>query len=126
MEQIRALPEVKRKQFLNSLSEDQHRKLYYDWTAFARPSQRMPGKPFVHWLMLAGRGIGKMLALDTPLPTPDGWTTMGSVAIGDALFDESGKVCRITAVHPVALPRFAHGVDLRMMNTLMLAQIISG
>jgi phage terminase large subunit-like protein len=104
------LPEAKRREFLDSLSEDQQAELYYDWTAFARPSQRMPDKPFVHWLVLAGRGFGKMLALDTPLPTPDGWTTMGSVAIGDALFDESGKVCRVTAVHPVALPRFAHRV----------------
>src|SRR3990167_3687395 len=37
-----------------------------------------------------GRGIGKMLRLDTLLPTSSGWTTMGDVKIGDELFDESG------------------------------------
>lgn len=44
---------------------------------------------------------GKMLALDTPLPTPDGWTTMGDVRVGDTLFDEQGKQCGVTAVLPI-------------------------
>lgn len=38
---------------------------------------------------------GKCLALDTPLPTPSGWTTMGEVAVGDTLFDEEGNQCRV-------------------------------
>lgn len=38
----------------------------------------------------------KGLALDTPLPTPTGWTTMADVAVGDALFSESGDVCYVT------------------------------
>ena len=42
------------------------------------------------------RGSGKALALDTPLPTPSGWTTMGDVMPGDELYDESGAVCRVT------------------------------
>lgn len=41
------------------------------------------------------RGSGKALALDTPLPTPDGWTTMGEVQEGDLLFDELGNPCRV-------------------------------
>jgi len=41
---------------------------------------------------------GKALALDTPLPTPTGWTTMGEVKIGDTLFDENGKQCKINFV----------------------------
>lgn len=39
---------------------------------------------------------GKALALDTPIPTPTGWTTMGELRIGDQLFDEHGSVCRVT------------------------------
>jgi hypothetical protein len=38
----------------------------------------------------------KGLALDTPLPTPSGWTTMGGVAVGDTLFDMDGNVCTVT------------------------------
>lgn len=41
------------------------------------------------------RGSGKALALDTPLPTPSGWTTMGDVRIGDTLFDDCGRQCRV-------------------------------
>ena len=41
------------------------------------------------------RGAGKALALDTPLVTPSGWTTMGDVRVGDSLFDEQGCQCRV-------------------------------
>lgn len=40
--------------------------------------------------------IGGALDINTPLPTPNGWVTMGDVKIGDKLFDENGKVCRVT------------------------------
>jgi hypothetical protein len=43
-------------------------------------------------------GIGKALELGTVLPTPDGWTTMGDVQVGDQLLDEGGKPVRVTAV----------------------------
>ncbi|MEI8197726.1 MAG: hypothetical protein WCI73_17670, partial [Phycisphaerae bacterium] len=46
--------------------------------------------------MAMPRGSGKALALDTPLPTPEGWTTMGQVRVGDVLFDEQGCPCRVT------------------------------
>lgn len=38
----------------------------------------------------ASNGVGKDLPLDTPLPTPTGWTTMGKVQVGDYLLDEMG------------------------------------
>ncbi len=47
------------------------------------------------------RGSGKALALDTPLATPDGWTTMGDVRIGDTLFDEQGRQCHVIRKSPV-------------------------
>jgi hypothetical protein len=37
----------------------------------------------------------KGLAIDTPLPTPDGWTTMGAVQVGGTLFDRTGAPCRV-------------------------------
>ncbi|KAF0844336.1 LAGLIDADG DNA endonuclease family protein [Methylovorus glucosotrophus] len=42
-------------------------------------------------------GGGKALAIDTPIPTPSGWTTMGAIQVGDAVFDESGKPCTVVA-----------------------------
>lgn len=38
---------------------------------------------------------GKALALDTPLPTPTGWTTMGDVAVGDEVLGADGAPCRV-------------------------------
>lgn len=39
----------------------------------------------------------KGLSLDTPIPTPTGWTTMGAVQTGDAVLGSDGRLCRVTA-----------------------------
>lgn len=46
-------------------------------------------------------GPGKAISLSTPLPTPTGWTLMGDIRNGDALFDELGRVTRVTHVFDV-------------------------
>ncbi|MCG5215679.1 replicative DNA helicase [Streptosporangium sp. KLBMP 9127] len=53
-----------------------------------------PGQMIV---VAARPAIGKALALDTPLPTPTGWTTMGEVAVGDHLIGADGKPTRVVA-----------------------------
>jgi len=45
--------------------------------------------------------MGKALALDTPLPTPTGWTTMADVRPGDFVLDETGAPCRVDYASPV-------------------------
>jgi replicative DNA helicase len=53
-------------------------------------------------ITVAGRpGSGKALALDTPLPSPTGWTTMGAVQVGDLLVGADGKPTRVVAVTEV-------------------------
>ena len=47
-------------------------------------------------IWMAASQVGKALALDTPLPTPEGWTTMGELGIGDLLYDEKGQPCPVT------------------------------
>ena len=57
-------------------------------------------------IVIAGRpGLGKALALDTPLPTPRGWTTMGQVAVGDLLLDAAGRPTRVVAATDVMVGR---------------------
>jgi deoxycytidine triphosphate deaminase len=46
---------------------------------------------------LVARLEGKALALDTPVPTPTGWRTMGDLEPGDSVFDESGAPTRVVA-----------------------------
>ncbi|MDT4913464.1 MAG: replicative helicase, partial [Pseudonocardiales bacterium] len=55
---------------------------------------------------VAGRpGSGKALALDTPLPTPTGWTTMGEVQVGDLLLGADGRPTRVVAATEVLTDR---------------------
>ena len=54
---------------------------------------------------VCGRRFGKALALSTPLPSPDGWTTMGALQQGDRLFDERGRVCKVVFATEVMLGR---------------------
>ena len=47
------------------------------------------------------RNSGKALALDTPVPTAFGFTTMGELKIGDYVLDENAKSTRVTYVSEV-------------------------
>lgn len=46
---------------------------------------------------LVARIEGKALALDTRIPTPEGWTTMGEIEVGDEVFDPFGFPIEVTA-----------------------------
>jgi replicative DNA helicase len=54
-------------------------------------------------IVAARPGVGKALALNTPLPTPAGWTTMGDVAVGDELLDADGSPTRVVAATEILL-----------------------
>lgn len=57
-----------------------------------------------------GKGNGKALALDTPIPTPSGWTTMGDVRIGDYVIDESGRPTKVVAATDIMFDRECYEV----------------
>ena len=56
-------------------------------------------RDFVLWL--ESRNAGKALALDTPIPTPTGYTTMGELNVGDKILNEYGKPTTITFLSPI-------------------------
>ncbi|WP_395309229.1 replicative DNA helicase [Mycobacterium sp. AMU20-3851] len=63
-------------------------------------------------IIIAARpGVGKALALDTPLPTPTGWTTMGDVAVGDELIGDDGLPTRVVAATEVMSDRPCYEVE---------------
>ena len=42
-----------------------------------------------------GRKNGKALSLDTKIPTPNGWKTMGDIHVGDYVFGKNGKAVKV-------------------------------
>lgn len=46
---------------------------------------------------LCHRGVAKALSLDTKLPTPSGWSTIGDVQVGDQIFGEDGCPATVLA-----------------------------
>ena len=52
-------------------------------------------------IVAARPAMGKALALDTPLPTPEGWTTMGEVEVGDRLLGADGEATTVVAATDV-------------------------
>src|SRR5690606_12069334 len=60
--------------------------------------------------MLVGDGEGGAevytvapLALDTPILTTRGWTTMGELRVGDQVFSEDGRPTTVTYLSPIVL-----------------------
>lgn len=53
---------------------------------------------------------GEALALDTPIPTPSGWTVFGDLQPGDEVFARDGSVTRVAGVTPVWFDRPCYAV----------------
>lgn len=56
-------------------------------------------------------GGGKRLALDTPIATPTGWTTMGALQVGDEVFNEVGLACTVTYCSPATFSELSYEVS---------------
>ena len=68
-------------------------------TGFAELDSLTNGLHAGQLVILAARpALGKALALDTPIPTPTGWTTQGDLVPGDWVFGDNGKPTRVRAI----------------------------
>jgi replicative DNA helicase len=75
-------------------------------TGFADLDSLTNGLHAGQMVVIAARpAMGKALALDTPLPTPDGWTTMGQVRVGDRLLGADGRPVTVLAATDVMTQR---------------------
>ncbi len=81
-------------------------------TGYTDLDERLSGLQKSSLVIVGARpAMGKALSLDTPIPTPTGWTTMGAVDVGDRLFDEHGQPCPVTYVSPVQRQRRCYRVE---------------
>src|SRR5581483_994160 len=63
-------------------------------------------------IVIAARpALGKALALETPLATPAGWTTMGEVAVGARLIGADGRPVTVVAATEVMHGRPCYEVE---------------
>jgi phage terminase large subunit-like protein len=88
------------------------------WIATARPAQLTPTGDWRVWLILAGKGWGKRLCVDTPIPIPAGWSTMGELVAGDEIFDETGQICRVLEAHEISMEKNAYRVAFSDGSTI--------
>ena len=56
---------------------------------------------------------GKQLSINTPIPTPSGFTSMGDLRIGDTVFDERGQPCRVVAKSEIDTKENAYRIIFR-------------
>ena len=56
---------------------------------------------------------GKQLSLDTLIPTPDGFTTMGEIKVGDEVFDSLGSICHVVAKSDVDYEEQAYRITFK-------------
>lgn len=64
----------------------------------------------VYAALIAGRGSGKALSIDTPIITSLGWKTMGELSIGDVVYDECGQPCEVLDTSPVMFDHDCYSV----------------
>src|SRR6266498_670753 len=88
------------------------------WHLKRRTKQIAPDPlPFI-WFILGGRGSGKALDLNTPIPTPSGWIKMGDTEVGDEVFDEKGRICKIQATYDI-IPERAYELTFSDKSTII-------
>ncbi|MCA1800224.1 MAG: terminase family protein, partial [Actinobacteria bacterium] len=70
----------------------------YNWELHAMPKQKLPPGEWTTWLVIAGRGFGKLFSLDTQILTPDrGFVVLADIKVGDSVFDEKGVPTKVLA-----------------------------
>lgn len=89
-------------------------------TGFTELDQLTNGLHPGQMIVIAARpAVGKALALDTPLVTPTGWTTMGEVQVGDEVIGADGRPTRVVAATEVMTDRPCYEVSFSDGSTIV-------
>ncbi len=111
MQRLKDLPEAEYKEIIDAIVkkkyssnlEQGYKALKYDWSLWGRPDQLFPiqNQEWSTLVTCCARGWGKALDISTPIPTPNGWTTMEELQVGSKVFDEKGNPCNVLKVTDV-------------------------
>ena len=63
--------------------------------------------------------IGLALDLTTPILTTQGWSTMGTLKVGDVIYDEQGKPCNVTYISPVYTDHVCYELEFDTGETIV-------
>jgi len=61
---------------------------------------------------------GRPFPLDTLVPTPDGWTTIGEIELGDRVFDENGKIRLVVGKSEIFRDRSIYEIEFTAGATI--------
>ncbi len=104
------LPKEEYDKIIEAMTPAQLNALNYDWNWWARPKQLRAFKEedWTTFLLMCGRGWGKLNPLDTTVNTTEGWKTIGTLEVGDYVFDEQGNPTKVLQLHPIETPEKAY------------------
>ena len=74
--------------------------------AFLSPDAASNGDGLPMVLVPGATGSGKATCVNSRVPTPSGWTTMGELTVGDLVLGRNGKPTRVTYLSPVENKNF--------------------
>ena len=73
---------------------------------FLNPRQQLAWDcPYFELLFGGAKGGSKAATLDTPIPTPGGWSTFGAIRAGDLVLAEDGRPSRVLGATDVVRHR---------------------
>lgn len=109
-EQLASLSEEEYKEVMSQFSEEELRDLQYDPDFWLRPEQKIDDGDSDWYItaITAGRGYGKLVGIDTHIPTPNGWKVLKDIKDGDIIFDEQGMPCTVVKAHDITTPEKAY------------------
>ena len=70
-------------------------------------------------MLILPRKTYKALALDTKVPTPQGFKTMGEIGVGDVVFAETGKPAKVIGVSPIYLSNICYKIEFITGETVV-------
>ena len=83
------------------------------WNLLGRGPVYIPKDKLLHFKTrsIKGNPEGYALALDTPVPTPNGWSTMGDLKEGDKVYGDDGRIRYVVAKSEIFKKRPTYEIE---------------